>query len=56
VGAQSAGFRASGRSRALTAIEGSVYLGLAVSPDRKTALFSVQKPINRDLMLIENFR
>ena len=56
MGAQSAGFRASGRSRALTAIEGSVYLGLAVSPDRKTVLFTVAEPLNRDLMLVENFR
>jgi Tol biopolymer transport system component len=47
---------ATGRSRALTAIEESVYLGLAVSPDRKTVLFSVSNPATSDLMLIENFR
>jgi Tol biopolymer transport system component len=47
---------ATGRSRALTAIEESVYLGLAVSPDRKTVLFTTGNPGNADLMLIENFR
>ena len=47
---------ASGRSRVLSAIEGSLNMGLAVSPNRKTVLFTVVKPINRDLMLIENFR
>jgi hypothetical protein len=30
--------------------------GLTVSPDRKTVLFTVDKPINSDLMLIEKFR
>ncbi len=47
---------ATGRSRVLTRIEGQPNLGLTVSPDRKTALFTVGKPINYDLMLIENFR
>ncbi len=47
---------ASGRSRVLTVIDGSLNMGLTVSPDRKTVLFTVQKPLNRDLMLIENFR
>jgi len=47
---------ASGRSRVLSTIEGTLQIGLTVSPDRKTVLFTVQKPINRDLMLIENFR
>jgi hypothetical protein len=47
---------ATGRSRVLTRIETQLYWGLAVSPDRKTVLFTVAKPINYDLMLIENFR
>ena len=47
---------ASGRSRVLTVIDGSLNVGLTVSPDRKTVLFTAVKPINRDLMLIENFR
>jgi Tol biopolymer transport system component len=47
---------ATGKSRVLTTIEGQREPGLAVSPDRKTVLFSVSKPINYDLMLIENFR
>ena len=44
------------RSRTLSGIEHSPGLGLTVSPDRKTVLFTVTKPINRDLMLIENFK
>ena len=44
------------KSRLLTRIESQPFLGLTVSPDRKTVLFSVSKPINHDLMLIENFR
>jgi Tol biopolymer transport system component len=51
---------ATGRSRVLTRIESPLYLGsalgLTVSPDRKTVLFTVNKSVNRDLMLIENFR
>jgi Tol biopolymer transport system component/predicted Ser/Thr protein kinase len=47
---------ATGESRLLTRIEAQPYLGLTVSPDRKTVLFTVAKPINYDLMLIENFR
>jgi len=37
-------------------IEGRLYLGLAVSPDRKTFLFSKNSDAGADLMLIENFR
>jgi hypothetical protein len=47
---------ATGKSRLLTKIEGQPFPGLTVSPDRRTVLFSVRKPINYDLMLIENFR
>jgi Tol biopolymer transport system component/predicted Ser/Thr protein kinase len=47
---------ATATSRVLTRIEAQPYLGLTVSPDRKTVLFTVAKPINYDLMLIENFR
>jgi len=47
---------ATGKTRVLTMIEGQLWGGLNVSPDRKTALFTVGKPINYDLMLIENFR
>jgi Tol biopolymer transport system component/predicted Ser/Thr protein kinase len=47
---------ATGKSRLLTRIEAQPYPGLTVSPDRQTVLFSVAKPINFDLMLIENFR
>jgi Tol biopolymer transport system component len=45
-----------GRSRLLTRIEGDLYYGLSVSPDRKTVLFSKSVASGRDLMLIENFR
>jgi hypothetical protein len=47
---------ASGKGRLLARFEGQLGLGLTVSPDRKTMLFSVGKPISFDLMLIENFR
>ena len=47
---------ATGKSRVLTRIDSSPSIGLTVSPDRKTILFSAYKPINSDLMLIENFR
>jgi hypothetical protein len=33
-----------------------MYLGLTVSPDRKTFLFSRSAVSGSDLMLIENFR
>jgi Tol biopolymer transport system component/tRNA A-37 threonylcarbamoyl transferase component Bud32 len=44
------------RSRLLTAIEGQVELGLALSPDRKTILFSKSSTTGADLMMIENFQ
>jgi Tol biopolymer transport system component/predicted Ser/Thr protein kinase len=47
---------ATGRSRVVARVEGKLDLGLTVSPDRKTLLFSVSKPLNYDLMLVENFR
>jgi len=43
-------------SRTLTEFKGRVFLGLTVSPDRKTLLFTSLKPSNADLMLVENFR
>jgi Tol biopolymer transport system component len=45
-----------GQSRLLTRIEGPLFLGLTVSPDRKTWLFSRSVASGSDLMLIENFR
>jgi Tol biopolymer transport system component len=47
--------QAARRSQVLTTIEGSLTLGLTVSPDRKTVLFSMGRRAS-DLMLIENFR
>jgi Tol biopolymer transport system component/predicted Ser/Thr protein kinase len=45
-----------GRSRVLTRIEGQLGSGFTVSPDRRTFLFTVSKPLNFDLLLVENFR
>ena len=49
---------ARGRSRQVARLDVMVApgLGLTVSPDRKTILFTAFKPNNADLMLIENFR
>jgi len=47
---------ASGETRVIGEIEGSLYPSLAVSPDRKTFLFSKYSDAGADLMLIENFR
>jgi len=44
------------RSRTLSSIEQTPNLGLTVSPDRQTFLFSISNPESSDLMLIENFR
>jgi Tol biopolymer transport system component len=44
------------RGRLLTSIDGQVELGLAVSPDRKTILFSNSSTTGADLMMIENFQ
>jgi hypothetical protein len=46
---------ASGKSRLITRFEGDVYQGFAVSPGRKTILFSTNTAAGSDLMLIENF-
>lgn len=46
----------SNTSRLLTKIEGVPFLGLSVSPDRKTILFSKSVSIGANLMLIENFQ
>jgi len=47
---------ASGQTRIVSEIEGTLELGLAVSPDRKTFLFTKYSDAGADLMLIENFR
>ena len=43
-------------SRVLAKIEGGVFVGLSVSPDRKTILFSKTIAFGADLMMIENFQ
>jgi Tol biopolymer transport system component len=45
-----------GTSRLLTKVEGPVFQGMGVSPDRKTILFTKIVGSGRDLMMIENFR
>jgi hypothetical protein len=45
-----------GTSRLLTNIEGPLFNGLSVSPDRNTILFPKGIAAGADLMLIENFR
>jgi hypothetical protein len=45
----------SGGSHVLATVQ-SLGRGLTVSPDGGTILYSVRKPPNVDLMLIENFR
>jgi len=47
---------AGGVTRVVGEIEGAIGLGLTVSPDRKTFLFSKYSDAGADLMLIENFR
>jgi Tol biopolymer transport system component len=47
---------ATGKSRSIGALEARVNLGLSVSPDRKTFLFTASATSGNDLMLIENFR
>jgi Tol biopolymer transport system component len=47
---------AAGASRLLTKVAGPVNIGLSVSPDRKTILFSKSATSGADLMMIENFR
>jgi WD40 repeat protein len=44
------------QSRTITHIDGPMYLGLTVSPDGKSFLFSKSVVAGSDLMLIENFR
>jgi len=46
----------SNTSRLLTKIEGVVFHGLSVSPDRKTILFSKSVSAGSNLMMIENFQ
>ena len=47
---------ATGQGLIVSAIEGPPGLGLSVSPDRKTILFTKFVSVGIDLMLIENFR
>ena len=47
---------ATGKNRVLARIDLSPSIGLTVSPDRKTILYTAYKPINYDLVLVENFR
>jgi len=44
------------RSRVVASIEGQLSVGVSVSPDRNTFLFSKVVSEGSDLMLIENFR
>lgn len=46
---------ATNSSRVLTNIDGAVNLGLSVSPDRQTILFSKIVNVGANLMMIENF-
>ena len=46
----------SNTSRLLAQIEGFVFLGLSVSPDRQTILFSKSVSSGANLMMIENFQ
>jgi Tol biopolymer transport system component len=46
----------SNRSRLLTKIDGHVGMGLSVSPDRKTILFTKSVSNDSHLMMIENFQ
>jgi Tol biopolymer transport system component len=45
-----------GKTRDVAPIDATPYLGLTVSPDRKTILCTLMKQRNDDLILIENFR
>jgi Tol biopolymer transport system component len=45
-----------GASRVIVKIEGPLHIGLSVSPDGKTFLFSKSVTSGADLMMIENFR
>ena len=45
-----------GASRLITQFEGKSAMGLSVSPDRKTVLFTKSVTSGSDLILIENFR
>ncbi len=47
---------ATSEKRVLTRLDGPIFQGLAVSPDRKTFLYSRYEDPNIDLMLVENFR
>lgn len=43
-------------NRKLLEIDTEVFLGLSVSPDEKTFLYTTEKPPKVDLMMVENFR
>jgi Tol biopolymer transport system component len=47
---------ATGSDRVVVPIQGKVWWGLAVSPDRRTFLYPLSDESGSDLMLVENFR
>jgi hypothetical protein len=47
---------AEGKSRSLADIEGSLAMGLAVSPDGRTVLWTRIDSVASDLMMVENFK
>ena len=47
---------ATGSIRTIAPLEGAPYYGLAVSPDRRTVLYTHFDESGSDLMLVENFR
>ncbi|MBI4892503.1 MAG: PD40 domain-containing protein [Acidobacteria bacterium] len=47
---------AGGNARTIADVAGNLHIGFAVSPDRKTFLFTKYTDVGSDLMLIENFR
>jgi hypothetical protein len=50
------GGRSGAANSRFAGIEQRLWLGLTVSPDQRTIPFTAYKPINYDLMPMENFR